>query len=509
MIQLPINMPNLATYRESVDRAASAESLRAAAAVTSDSAVLLGLSFFAKARDPVRKEISEMAVRARSEYAPVVAVLAIIMDRIDTGSVGELVERDPDNALGYYLQGTLLHHSDRESDALETFRKAAACSELRSYDSITGEALLKAIAALNLEGLDRLCALSWTTSRWANFSSIGIQPIHWAIDELARSSDPAVRAELAEGLIILSGHLFATNFTNRWFAERAMHSAFTLKATLAAARNVPKMNSYVAALVALAREGLSWPGLEDWKNPNPLEVARFLPSRIHRAFAAADPALLNAGALGETSLNPPERDRAAFDAAKARATETAGKLLEAALPDPDGIFGPYLKGLPRPGEDRRGSPWALFSTPVERLIQKRPDLIRAAAEHDQAMTAIWTAGQNDPSQRNIRRMMDIAWAIQDYAQKHDGAFPDSLAVLIESGSLQPPLEAKSLRTDRPYVYTAAGEKNPAKMNERAQFILLYDDEPDRSGCYECAFGHCAGGHIRVADLHEQLRKRGK
>src|SRR5437867_6017869 len=170
MIVLPINMPNLAAYRESVDRVASAESLRAAAAVTSDSEVLLGLSFFAKARDPVRKELSEMAVRARSDYAPVVAVLTTIMDRIDAGSVGELVQRDPDNALGHYLQGTLLHHSDRESEALETFRKAAACSELRSYDSITGEALCKAIAVLNLQGLDRLCALSWTTSRWANFS---------------------------------------------------------------------------------------------------------------------------------------------------------------------------------------------------------------------------------------------------------------------------------------------------------------------------------------------------
>ncbi len=507
MIQLPINMPTLAAYRESVDRAASAESLRAAAAVTSDSEALLGLSFFAKARDPVRKELSEMAVRARSEYAPVVALLAIIMDRIDAGSVGELVQRDPDNALGHYLQGTLLHHSDRESEALETFGKAAACSELRSYDSITGQALFKAIAALNLQGLDRLCALSWTTARWANFSSIGIQPIHWAIDELARSSDQAVRAELAEALIILAGHLFATNFINRWFAERAMQSAFALKAKLAAASNVPTMNSYVAALVALTREGLSWPGLEDWKNPSPLEVARFLPSRIHRAFAAADPALMNPGTLGETNLNPPESDRAAFDAAKARATETAGKLIDAALHDPDGVLGPYLKGLPQPSENRRSSPWALWSTPVEGLIQKRPDLIRAAAEHEQAMTAVWTVGQNDPSQRNIRRMMDIAWAILGYAQKHDGAFPDSFAVLFESG--QPPFEAKSLRTGRPYVYTAASEKNPAKMNERTQFVLLYDDEPDRYGCYECGFAHCAGGHIRVADLHEQLRRRGK
>src|SRR6266498_1456837 len=116
MIQLPISMPSLPSYRESVDKAASAESLRAAAAATADPLVLLGLSFLAKAGDPVRKEIAEIAVRARNEYAPIVAVLSVIMDRIDAASVAELVQRDPDNALGHYLHGTLLHISDRESE---------------------------------------------------------------------------------------------------------------------------------------------------------------------------------------------------------------------------------------------------------------------------------------------------------------------------------------------------------------------------------------------------------
>src|SRR5438876_191564 len=179
MTQLPITMPSLSSYRESVDQVASADNLKAVAATTSDPEVLLGLSFLAKAGDPVRKELAEMAARTRNEYTPIAAVLSLIMDRIDDESVGELVRRDPDNALGHYLQGTLLHVSNRESEALAAFRKAAACSELRLYDSTTGEALFKALDALELKGLDRLCALSWTVSRWTNFSSAGIQPIYW------------------------------------------------------------------------------------------------------------------------------------------------------------------------------------------------------------------------------------------------------------------------------------------------------------------------------------------
>jgi len=134
-------MPSLPTYRESVDKVASAENLKAVASATSDPEILLGLSFLAKAGDPVRKELAEMAVRTRNEYTPIVAVLSLIMDRINEESVGELVQRDPDNALGHYLQGTLLHVSNRESEALSAFGTAAACSELRMYDSTTGEAL--------------------------------------------------------------------------------------------------------------------------------------------------------------------------------------------------------------------------------------------------------------------------------------------------------------------------------------------------------------------------------
>ena len=508
MIQLPINMPSLPPFRESVDQAASAENLKAVASATSDPEILLGLTFLAKAGDPVRKELAEMAARARNEYTPIVAVLSLIMDRIDQESVGELVHRDPDNALGHYLQGTLLHVSNRENEALDAFRKATACSELRLYDSITGEALFKALDALDLKGLDRLCALSWTALRSANFSGVGIQQIYWALSELAGPADTVTRSALAETLITLAGHLFVTNFTNRWFARQAVQSAFVLKAELAAAEHAPTMNGYAAAIQGLYSAMLPCTS-EDAMKPNPLQLAQFLPSRIHRAFAAADPSLMNARVLGEVNFNPPESDRAAFEAAKEHATQTAKKLIDVALSDPDGILGAYLKGLPRSSGEGQNPPWASFGTPVGSLMEKRPDLFQAAAANEEAMSAIWKAGQNDPAQQNIGRMMEIGWAIQTYAHNHDMAYPDNLAILFESGQVKPPLEAKSLLTGRPYVYVAAGEKSPAKSNDRAMFVLLYDDELNQYGCYPCVFASCIGSHIPAHDLDEQLKRRGK
>ena len=508
MIQLPIKMPNLPPYRESVDKAVSADSLRAAASTAREPAVLLGLSFLAKSGDPVRKEIAEMAVRARIEYAPIVAILSVMMERTDAESVGELAQRDPDNALGHYLQGALLHASSCESEALRAFRKAAACSELRCYDSTTGEALFKALDVLGLQGLDRLCALSWTTARWGDFSSAGIQPTYQALSEMARTADPTTRSELAEILLTLAGHLFATNFTNRWFAQRAVEAAFIIRAELTGAENPPKRNGYAAAVYGLTSPMLSWPGIKDWWNPGPLQLAQFLPNRIWRAFAAADPSLMNACILGETNVNPPESERAAFEAAKEGAAQAAKKLLKVALSNPDGIFGPYLKGLPRVDRQPRGD--ALFAwTPVEGFMQKRPDLFQAAAANEKAMAALWKAGENDPSRRNIGRMMEIAWAIQNYARAHDQAYPDNLNVLFESGCLKPPLEAKSLVTGRPYVYVAAGEKSPSKANDRAQFVLLYDDKPIAKVWYDCAFASCIGSRISALDLDEQLKRRGK
>jgi hypothetical protein len=92
--------------------------------------------------------------------------------------------------------------------------------------------------------------------------------------------------------------------------------------------------------------------------------------------------------------------------------------------------------------------------------------------------------------------------------KHDQVCPAILELLFETGELKAPLEAKSIRTGRPYVYVAADEKVPAKMNERASFVLLYDDEPLAGGLFECAFA-CRSGAIRESDLKAQLRSRSK
>ncbi len=350
MIRLPTRMTHWWPFGEAAGRTLSSENLRSVASNDQDAEVLLGLSILVKAGDPVRQEIGQMAVRAKRDYAPIPAVLAVILDSIDDESIGEVVRRDPDNALGHYLQGTLLHLADHNNEALDAFRKATACAELRCYDSVLGPALFKALDALMLAGRERLLALSWSASRYSNFSSTGLQPICWTLQELARPADTATRSEIGEILLGLAGHLFATNFRNRWFAERAVEGAFALKAELASAENWVKMSGYAAAFHALTSRRASWPGIEDLEKrpkPKPLDSAMFLPDRICRAFAAADPEIMNAGVLGETNLQPPESDRAAFEQAKADATRAARKLIEVALSDPDGILGPYLNGLPR------------------------------------------------------------------------------------------------------------------------------------------------------------------
>ncbi len=505
MTRLPTKIPDLPSYREPVDKAVSAESLGAAAAAATDPPVLLGLAFLARAGDPVRKELSEMAVRARSEYAPIAAVLAVALDSIDAETVGGLVRADPDNALGHYLQGALLHVSSRRDEALDAYRKAAACPEMRFYDSILGEALFKALDALHLHGLDRLCALSWKTSRWADFSGAGMQPTYGALSEIGRAAEPATRSEAAEMLLTLAGHLFVTNFTNRWYAQFAVQEGLGLKAELAADW-LPKKNGYAAAVYGMASQMFNWPGIKEWWQHGPLQLAQFLPNRIWGAFAATQPALMDACVVGETNPNAPESERAALEAAKQAAAQSARRLLDVALSDPDGVLGPYLKGLPQ--APREGG--ALFSwTPVQGLMHKRPDLFQAAAANEEAMAALWKAGENAPSRKNGGRMLEIAWAIQSYAQAHDQVYPESLAVLFESGHLKPPLEAKSLLSGGPYIYVAAGEKCPSKANDRTRFVVFYDDTLIGDGWHMCAFASCQCNGLRASELQEHLRRRGK
>ena len=492
------------TFRESVDVAVSAANLQVAAAQATDPQVLLGLALLAPTEGSIRRNLSELAVKARPDYDPILAVVAITMDGPDEMSAGELIQRDPENALGYYLQGNLLHGADRETDALESFRKAAMCPELRFYDPVTGEAIFKALDALNLHGRDRLCALSWMARRSSEFGS-ALQSAICALWELAERADRAIREEISELLLVLAGHLYSTNFCNRWFAKRALEQAFGLKAEVARADKTARKYGYAAAAQALFSAALRWPGFEQAAQPS--ELARWLPTEIHRAFAVADPARCNAGEFGyEMNLKLPDGDKAAFEKAKEDAMQTAAALLDAALTDPDGIVGPYLKGIPRRSnhaEDRH----LIHYTPVEQLLNRRPDVLKAAAANKEAMMALWRAGDNDPGRANLARLLAIGWELLAYASSHDRSCPDNIDLVLEQKPSQPPLEARSLSTGQPYIYVASGQKIPAKSGERAQFVLLYDNNADENGFYPCVTAAPMGTAISVDDLKEQLKRR--
>ena len=505
MTRLPLKVPNLPPTLESVGRAVAAESLRGVATASTDPLVLLGLCFLARSGDRVRRELADLALSRRCDYAPITALLSVMLDRVDADSAGELVRKDPDNALGHYLLGTLLHISNHEDEALEECRRAAGCAEMRFYGATLGEALFKALGALGLQGPDRVCALSWATSRWTDFSSFGIQPIYGAISELARGAAPATRLELAETLLALAGHLFVTNFTNRWFSLRAVEAAFILRAGFETEASPARRNGYAAAVYGLASPLFSVPGIKEWWHHSPQQLAQFLPSRIHAAFAVAKANPVDLAPTDETGLT--EEQRAALKAAREKAIQAAEKLVELALSDPDAIFGPYFKE-PQATEPRPGGGPVFEWTAVEGLLNKRPDLFQAAAANEEAGAALWKAGESAPSRRNAGRMLQIAWALCGYAQNHDQVYPPSLDALLESGHLKAPLEPKSLRTGRPYVYVAGAQKMPAKGNDRAQFVLLYDDEPRPGGWYECVFASCTCGGIREPDLPEPLRGRG-
>ncbi len=180
-----------------------------------------------------------------------------------------------------------MYQSGKERESLDAFRKGAACPELRLYGSTTTGALFKALDALRLTGRDRLAALSWMSMRLHNFYIIDLQYQRTDLSELARKADLATRKEISELLLVLGGHLFATNFQNRQFAEWAVHAAFRLKAEIAAAEKSPTMNGYVAVVRALVSVKRSWPDIEQRKE-TPLEVAQWLPSRIASCHETVD-----------------------------------------------------------------------------------------------------------------------------------------------------------------------------------------------------------------------------
>jgi hypothetical protein len=124
-----------------MDGVVSDENLAAVASRVKEPEVLLGLAFLARTGSPARGNLLAVAIGSRPEYAPIRAVLHTVMDGIDQTSVNALVECDPENALGYYLTGILFHEANQEAEAMEMFRRAATCPEIRLYESTTGEAL--------------------------------------------------------------------------------------------------------------------------------------------------------------------------------------------------------------------------------------------------------------------------------------------------------------------------------------------------------------------------------
>ena len=78
----------------------AATNLQALAAPTDDPDAWLGLSLFPQPADPVRRELTEKAMKAKPEYGPVATVLANAMDGVEEKSIAVLIRWDSDHALG-------------------------------------------------------------------------------------------------------------------------------------------------------------------------------------------------------------------------------------------------------------------------------------------------------------------------------------------------------------------------------------------------------------------------
>jgi hypothetical protein len=366
---------------EAVEKAVAPTNLRAVAARTTDPQVWLGLSFLAQPGDPVRPELSEMAVKAKPEFGPTAIVLANAIDGVDEQSIAELIHRDPSNALGYYLLGNRLSKPGAEKESLEAFRKGAACPELRLYGETVSNVLFKALDALNLKGRDRLCASSWMATRWANFKILNLQSQGNVLRWLAHNDDIGKRKEISDLMLAVAGHLNDGDFQCRVFGDRVLIEAFHLKADIAASEKSATMNGYASVVQALVSTSID----RSSQRKDPLTVAQFLPGRIWRAYIVVDPEQARTN-LAEMKNKPPGADPA-FDKAYKNWAKASKALIDAALPEQDEIIGAYFCGH-LPSRANVPFPWASSGTCVEELVKRKPELFKAAVANEDAMRAM-------------------------------------------------------------------------------------------------------------------------
>src|SRR5690606_10002157 len=136
------------------------------------------------------------------------------------------------------------------------------------------------------QGRERLAALSWMSTRAMNFGISSLQGLPSAVGSTARRAG-AGQDEIGEMLLVLAGHLALTNFEYRDYGHRALMIAFRRKAEAAAAAESPAMYGYASATQALI--SAYWGMGEFEEGQESREIARFLPSRIHHAFARTGP----------------------------------------------------------------------------------------------------------------------------------------------------------------------------------------------------------------------------
>jgi hypothetical protein len=472
----------------SVDKALAPDALKASADQTDDPDVLLGLLYLCRDVDAGFTAIAEKLAKAKPDDAPAAAVVRAIVANADEASVTDLIARDGENALGHYLRAHARDLADHDKDARAAYQRATQCREMRLYEATTSAALFKALTALKLEGRDRLCALSWVATRASNFGIEHMQGVKNDLAEIAHKAAADQRDAMSDLSLVLAGHLYATNPDYRRFGDRALESAFRVKAELAAEQNSPKMNGYAAVTQALVSTMILTPTEQQTR-----DAGWFFPSRVYFAFSRANPA------PGTAPLpNGPE-----FDAER----QAGEALLKAAGADPDKTVGAYLKGL-MPSKHAAKSPWLYRWSYVDELSQGSPELFAVATEYEKALQAAQQAQHNDPASKNMTQMMGVGQEAVAHAFGHGNAFADSLQTLIDKKAIDATTPTKSLLSGRPYVFAAAGEKLPEKQKDRDRFIVLYDDQPVGDN-YQCVMADGHGEYVPVAKVKEQLKARGK